>query len=180
PGKNNEGTGENHTWQPTGSSQWFVNVTKKILQHKTPYSGTRINDGQDEEGFKHDGKMVPETKNSLPASASGKDMRHAKRQRWRATSAVEQGWLSHLPRQSLHVASCNAKSPGGYSRYSSLRRRAHDSRRGVHREIDARLQNTCRDHCNDSDKALEQHGTIAKWQSVPFLGDHLRRSARGD
>jgi hypothetical protein len=54
---------------------------------------------------------------------------------------------------------------------------AHDAARGIHREVDAGIEDAGGDHRHDGYETLERHRAVPDRPGVRFASDHLRRGA---
>ena len=54
-----------------------MNVPQQILQHEASHPRTRVDNGQDEQGFEHDGEVIPEADKRFAAARSGENVGHA-------------------------------------------------------------------------------------------------------
>src|SRR6516225_8368796 len=106
-------------------------------------------------------------------------MRHSEREGRGASSAGEERRFAYEAREAVHLGGGNRKSPAGDRSRRFDRASTRDSRGGIHREKNARLERTGSNQGHDADEALEEHRSIADRPSVPFLRNHFRGRPRG-
>ena len=95
PGSDDHGAGQKNRRVPAGAAERFPDVAERVLQHETADSGAGVDDGEDEERFEHDGKVIPERHDGVSAESAGENLRHAHGESGRAAGAVVERLLAY-------------------------------------------------------------------------------------
>ena len=158
---------------------------QQILQHKARRARTGIHRGQDKQRLEQNGEVIPEGDIHQAAQRTVQNVGHAYRQRRRAARAGDNRLLSHFVSDLVKGIRRHGKAPVAHH----LRRRRHHigharrsqhRHRAIHREIDARVDNTGRHQRHNRHEGLHQHAAVADKAGLAFIGQHLRRRAGGD
>ncbi|VGP45260.1 hypothetical protein SB00610_02257 [Klebsiella quasipneumoniae subsp. similipneumoniae] len=129
--------------------------------------------------------MVPERDVHQPAQRAVENVGHAHRQRRRPAGAGDNGLLAHLISDMRQRFRGNRKAPTAHH----LRRRRHHiggsrrrqhRHRAVHREVDARVNDTGGDQRHNRHEGFHQHAAVADKAGLIFIRQHLRRGTGGN
>ena len=166
PGAGEDKTGADNARPPGLVVELGDNGADHFLEEETADPSTGVNGGQDEHGFKHDGKVVPVRHQPLHEGHLRKDVRHADGQRHRAAWPAGQVFLNRGGEhgQILHLHAQFGEGRG----------------RGVDGEIIGRHQGTGGNEGHDGHKAFGEHRAIADEEDIALVADHLRRGAGAD
>lgn len=187
--------------QRVGFLQERHEVAEQILQHKAAGAGAGVQRGQDEQRLEQNAEVIPEAhvgaRNDLVEHVGD-----AHRQRWRAAGAVQHRRFADVGGGLQDLFRADDEAPGADRRrrmHGHVLQRSHDHRRvfgaqavqirhgdaqrrrrGVHGEVQARLDDGSRHQRHDGDEGLHQHRAVADKARVGLIGQQLRRGAGGD
>ncbi len=180
PADDDGGGGAEDAGPPAGAAEGGVEVAEEILQHEAADAGAGVDHREDEQGFEHDGEVVPEREEAFAAAAFGEDVGHAECQRWRAAGAVEERFFANGFGEVGHLFGGDGEAPGGDGFDGRVGGGADDAGGGVDGEVDTGVEDAGGDDGHDGDEAFEQHAAVGDGEGVGFLGDHLGGGAGGD
>ena len=137
-----------------------------FLQEEAAHAGARVNGRQNEDGFKHDGEVVPVGHQVFHEGDLREDVRHADGERHRAARTGHQRFLN-LRFEVREFDDLHAE----------LRELVG---RRVDREVVGRNEHAGGDQGHHGDEAFHEHGAVTDEEHVAFVADHLRGRARAD
>ena len=124
--------------------------------------------------------MIPEGEKPPAGFAEGKNVSHAQREGRSSAGAIEQGLLTDVVRERLHLARGYREAPVCDGRCRGISGRPDHTRRCVDGEKHARLQRAGGDQRHNRHETLEQHGAVAHTGCVAFPGEQFRSGSRGN
>ena len=155
-------------------------MSQRVLHHEAPYARSRIKNSQNEERLKHKGEVVPDRHNSVPAKASGKDLRHAHGERGRPSGAVVERLFADGVGQCRHIGSSHVETPIGNRAGRRFGRCTHHTCRTVNCEVNTGLHRASGDHRHDRHHGLRHHGAVSDHPRFGFARQKFRCGTAGD
>ena len=187
--------------QRVGFFQERDEVTQQVLQHKAARTGTRIQRGQDEQGFEQNTEVIPEAHVSHRQHFV-EHMSDTYRQRRRTTCTVQDRRLTNVFRGLQDLLWRNHEAPGADGRRrvcGNVFQLRHDDRRvlathfmqvrhgdakarrrGIHREVKTRFDDGRSNQRHNRHEGLHQHCAVANETRVGFVSQQFRRRTGRD
>ena len=137
-----------------------------FLQEEAPDAGAGVNSRQNEDGFEHDGEVIPVGHQMFHERNLREDVRHADGERHRTARTAHQAFL-HFRFELWEFLHGHAE------------RRKLFSRR-IDREVVGRHEHAGGYERHHGNEAFHQHRAVAHEENVAFVADHLRRRAGAD
>ena len=165
---------------PTGAAQRLPDVAERILQHEAAHARAGIEHGQDEQRLEHDGEVVPDRHQRLPAQAVEKMCAMPT-----AKAGAPPVRLKSVCSPTAWASACISAAVTGNPQLLMVAAAASGAwptmpAGTVDREIDARLQHAGGDHRHDGDQRFGQHRAVADHARLGLARDQLGRGAAGD
>ena len=181
PGADDEGAGDPDARLPVDPADRLPDVAEHVLEHEAADPGARVHRGQDEQRLEHDREVVPE---GLHRGAAEAPRRRSPTCPRPASGAPPERATSVCSSTALAAAVQLVRGDGEAEARHRLRRRTRRSvpsrpGRGVHRVVQARVEDAGGDQRHDGDERLHQHGAVADQPDLGLLLDQLRRGAGG-
>lgn len=152
--------------EPMGIAELRPYAADEFLEHVAADAGAGVDDGHDEQGFKHDAEVIPVVHQVIETRDVGEDEGHADSQGNGAAGTMSNVFTDHgiqlrkiddLDAQSLEVFCCR-----------------------VDGEVVVRNEGTSSDEGHHANERFGQHSTVTDGQDGAFVHQHLRRRAGGD
>ena len=163
PCAGNQSRSDDSARQPVGIAELRPYAANEFLEHVTANTGTRIDDGHDEQGFKHDAEVIPVVHEVVEARDVGEDEGHADSQGNGTARTMGDVFTDH----GIQLGQVDDLDAQGLEMFS----------RRVDSEIVVRYERAGCDQSHHADEGFRQHSAVANRQDGAFVHEHLRRRA---
>src|SRR5918993_846184 len=143
-----EGAGYDVARQPGGAGEGSPHVAYEVLDHEPPDPGSGVHGSQDEQGFEHDGEVVPERLQGRAEDAGnpGEDRGYPDRERRRAAGPADDGILTDGVGRALERLGAYGEPEAVDSLGGRLDSIPEERGVGVHGEVHAGVERDRGDH----------------------------------
>src|SRR5918995_3786371 len=182
PAGDYEGAGYDVAGQPGGAGEGSPHVAYEVLDHEPSDAGSRIDGGQYEQGFEHDGEVVPERLKGRAEEAGnpGEDRGYPDRERRRAAGPADYGVLADGVGRTLERFGAYGEPEAVDGLGGRLDGIPEERRVRVHGEVHAWVERDSGYHGHYGDERLGEHRAVADRSHLRFFLDQLGRGARRD
>ena len=159
-----------------GVTEWFVEDTAQVLNHETGNACTGVNRGQNEQGFKQQGKVIPERHHGFARNQTAHNVCHTDCEGWRTACTRQNGVFAYFFSSVQQGCGINREVQfSGDDFGSCVGIRTNQRGRAVHREVHAWIKRSGGGQSHNGHKAFHNHAAVTDHTDVGFVFHHFWR-----